>query len=90
METLVKYSLVLWFFFFLMNYAEITARPVEWLKQVLGPKVGYPLKCAMCFAFWITLSLWVIGVAPLWYVFAAPVTHLFIDLAYSKLSEPLP
>ena len=88
LATLVMYSLCLWFGFFLLNYAAITERPAAWLKRVMGPKWGYPLGCALCFAFWMTLAAWVINWVPFFFVLAAPVLHLFIDAAYDRLGTP--
>lgn len=80
MEALIAYSLVVWFWFWLINYADITSRPAKDLKKALGPKWGYPLSCAACFAFWTTLAMSLVGWTPWWYLFTAPVVHLFIDL----------
>lgn len=88
MEALFAYSLSLFWLFYLLNYAEISARPAKWLKKVSGVKWGYPLSCAMCFGFWATVFTWIVDWAPWWYLITAPVVHLFIDLIYSKLSPP--
>ncbi len=87
MEALIAYSLTLFWAFYLLNYADITALYAKSLKEELGPIWGYPLSCAFCWGFWATLFLALIGVAPWWYLFTAPVVHLFIDLGYSRLSE---
>lgn len=84
MEALIAYSLVLFFGFFLLNYAEISARPTKWLKMVTGPKWGYPLSCAFCWGFWASVLLF--PFLPWWYLFTAPVVHLFVDLGYSRLT----
>lgn len=89
-ESLLLYVLSIWFVFFLLNHAAITAKPSAWLKQVLGPRWGYPLGCAFCAAFWATLFLWAVGFVPLWILFPAPVLHLLLDSVYDKLSGPPP
>lgn len=86
MEALFAYSLSLFLFFYLLNYADITAIYAKSLKEQLGPIWGYPLGCAMCWGFWMTLLACLMGVVPGWFVFTAPVVHLFIDLGYSRLS----
>lgn len=87
MEALLIYSLGLWFFYFLLNYAEITKSPSTGLKRWMGPKWGYPLSCAFCAAWWATLASWGIGLVPAYYLLTAPVIHLFIDQLFSKLSD---
>lgn len=91
LASLTVYSLVMWFVFFLFNYAEITSRPSNWLKSILGPKLGYPLSCPACLTWWITLAGYIIYPDwSFWTCFAAPVIVLFIDLAYQKLSGNCP
>jgi hypothetical protein len=85
---ILLYALFLWFFFFLLNYAPLTEVPAKWFKELLGPKIGYPLSCAACFAFWVTLALWTFNDFPIWMVPVAAVLHLFIDVVYTKLSPP--
>lgn len=85
MDSSLIYALTLFFFFYLLNYADITARPAQWLKQMLGPTLGYPLGCAFCWGWWVTAAFWAIGWAPLYLVFIAPVLHLFVDLVYTRL-----
>lgn len=58
LEATLIFTLFLWFFFFLFNYAGITAKPATWLKGFLGPKLGYPLGCALCFSFWGMVGVW--------------------------------
>lgn len=88
LAALVMYVLCLFWGFFLLNYAELTARPSAWLKGLMGPRWGYPLSCAFCLAWWATGFLWFLGMVPLFYVFAAPVLHLFVDAAYDRLNCP--
>ena len=88
MEALLIYSLSLWMGFFLFNYADISRDYARFAKEALGPKWGYPLSCALCFAVWITFAAYLVGLVPVSYVFAAPVVHLFIDLIYTKLTYP--
>lgn len=78
----------LWSAFYLLNYADITQPLGMWLKNLFGPKLGYPLGCAFCWGFWVTLALWlgtnlVFGV----WIWIAPLTNLFVDLTYRKLSD---
>ena len=87
-EVLGLYVLTLFFGFFFLNYAAISAKPAAWLKRVLGPKLGYPLSCAFCWAGWVTICLFVLGFVPLYYLTTAPVLHLFLDAAYDKVCAP--
>lgn len=84
-------AVVQWFFFYLLNYAEITRPAANWLKRVFGPKVGYPLSCGMCWPFWVTLALYVLYPDfVLLNCFVVPVMHLFVDLAYQRLGGNCP
>jgi uncharacterized membrane protein len=84
--TLLLISTFLWFLFYLLNYAEITKVPATWVKEVLG-KLSYPLSCAACWPFWVTLFGLVIYLDFMWWTCAVvPVIHLFIDLVYRKLA----
>lgn len=87
-EAVAAYVLTLWFGFYLLNYAALTAKPAAWLKQTLGPRWGYPLGCAFCWAFWVTIFLAVVGFVPVWLVFPGTVLHLLLDTVYDRLSGP--
>ncbi len=84
-DSLFLYCLSIWFFFFLFNYAEITKPYAIALKEMLGPRWGYPLGCAFCWSFHLTWFLALVGSVPASYILVAPVLHLFIDCLYSKL-----
>ncbi len=88
MSGLITYVLGVWFFYFLTNYAAITRDFGLFLKEALGPQWGYPISCSFCGCFWITFVAYLGGLVPVAYVFAAPVLHLFVDLIYTRLSEP--
>lgn len=87
---MITYVIMCWFFFFLMNYADITARPAKWLRGVLGTKLSYATGCALCSCFWLTLVLVIFTPIPVYWMFVAPVLHLFLDLAYQRLSGNCP
>ena len=85
----VPYVLAIFFTFFLLNYAEVTRVPANWLKGLLGPKLGYPLSCPLCYCFWLTLVLWYFSLdMEMWWLMVAPVLHLFVDSCYVKLTGP--
>jgi hypothetical protein len=87
-EVLAIYVLSLFFGFFFLNYAAISAKPAAWLKRVLGPTWGYPLSCAFCWAGWTTICLFLVGFVPAYYLTTAPVLHLFLDALYDRVCSP--
>lgn len=88
--SIVIYVLMIWLSFFLLNYAEIAAKPAAWLKKLLGPKWGYPLSCALCYCWWISVPFWFFGWLTFPMLCAAPVLHLFVDLSFHKLNNQCP
>lgn len=79
------YSTIIWFFFYLTNYAVITEKFAEWVKHKLGPKFAYPTECPLCTGFWVTLVSVIFFSQSIICLFTVPVGVLFIDLAYQKL-----
>lgn len=88
---MILFAVSLWFLYYLLNYADLT-RPVStWLKRQLGPKLGYPLSCAFCWPFWVTLTGYIVYPDwTFWTVLVVPAIHLFIDLTYQRLSGNCP
>lgn len=88
---MILWTLSLFFSFYLLNYADITRPFARWIKWQLGPKLSYPLSCAFCWPFWVTLLGYLVYPDwSFWTVLAVPVIHLFIDLAYQRLSGNCP
>lgn len=84
MELLV-YVLILWFFFYLINYSLIFEAIRKAAMPALPQWMQTLLSCAFCAGFWATVALSLFtGFTPA--VFAAPPCMLFVDLVYRKLS----
>lgn len=78
--TLPILALVIYFFYHLFNYADITSGIRRWLvTSGLNDKVQYALKCSLCFSFYATLISWLFVYIPFYWVFAAPVINLALD-----------
>ena len=85
MELLV-YVLILWFFFYLINYSLIFEAIRKAAMPALPQWMQTLLSCAFCAGFWATVALSLFtGFTPA--IFAAPPCMLFVDLAYRKLSD---
>lgn len=78
--TLPVLALVIYFFYHLLNYADITEGVRNWLvSSKINDKVQYALKCAFCLTFYCTLISWLFMYIPFYWVFAAPVINLVLD-----------
>jgi hypothetical protein len=87
---MISYVLTLYFFFYLLNYAEITARPANWLRSILGPNMSKATTCFLCFSFWLSLIAYIfLNICVLW-CFIVPVLGLFLDATYQKLTGQSP
>ncbi len=77
---LLTLSLVIYFFYHLLNRAELTSGLRKWLEDSnLHDKVKYSLRCVFCLSFHMTLFSWFLYVIPFYWVFAVPVINLIID-----------
>ena len=87
LETTVILALVIWFFFFGFNHAEMTAGLRRVILPWLYPRLSYVAQCPICAAFWTmgAVSLFYLGFTPL--LFTVPVCTLFIDLIFNKLRD---
>ena len=85
-ESIVKWSLGLFFAFYLLNHSELFARVRGWLFPRLWSKAVYALECALCSAFWVLLvySLFT-GFTPL--IFCVPPCCLMLNLVYLNLKS---
>ena len=82
---LLVYVLVLWFFFYLINYSVVFEKLREAAMPTLPQWIQTLLQCAFCAGFWATVAFSLFtGFSAA--VFAAPPCMLFVDLAYRKLS----
>lgn len=77
---LLTFSLVIYFFYHLINRADITSGLRNWLTtSYLHDKVLYSIRCCFCMSFHLTLFSWVFYAIPFYWVFACPVIGLMID-----------
>lgn len=88
METLLFYSIAVFFAFWVINYSEILDQLRTAVFPILPRWLGYPLSCSVCFSFWLTgaLAFFVSGVFPL--IFTTPVCVMFLELSYLRLRGP--
>lgn len=88
---MMTWTLSLYFFFYLLNYAELTRPAANWLRGKLGSKLAYPLSCGFCWPFWTTfIASFFFADVTFWWVLTAPVLHLLLDLTYQRLSGNCP
>lgn len=98
METLIIYTLTVYFIFHVLSRSEITKRARTWLFKRLHGKLTYALNCPFCFAWWsgvgVTLYLLLhsgtLYLLPI-HLFCAPVLCYTLDLllrALLRINEP--
>lgn len=80
------YPLSVWFFFYLFNYSYLFESARNSVLRMLPTYGGYLLSCAFCTTFWLTAMATHVLPLSAWVIFSAPVTNLFLDLAYKKLA----
>lgn len=87
MIPLVLYCLAVYLLFHLACCADLFARPRAWAFKTFPSWLTYPLQCALCFTFWVTLG----GILATHYLgfyvegewtalFCAPVVNMLVDL----------
>lgn len=82
---LLPYVLVIWFFFYLINYSLIFEKLRKAAMPALPQWTQTLISCAFCAGFWATVAFSLFtGFTPA--IFAAPPCMLFVDLVYRKLS----
>ncbi len=89
----ILYSLAVYFAFHLASRADILAKPRAWVFRKLPSWLVYPLTCAFCFTFWLTLGSNLLGfiATDLIVLLAAPVVNMVLDLivrALIRANEP--
>jgi hypothetical protein len=87
MDTAFVYSLMVYFFYHLIAESTILSAPRAWVTRVAPPWMTYPLRCPLCFTWWVgaltTLAfrwntdIWVFDPLTL---FIAPVINMFLGL----------
>lgn len=89
LEQVVLTALAIWFVFFLINHADLTAKVRNALMPALPRWLSYPLQCAICFSFWLlaAFSLFT-GWNPL--ILCVPPVTLGIDLSFRRLQPTAP
>ncbi len=86
LNSTITYAAAIWFAFFVINHAEITAK----LRDALAPLAPSFLKrllgCALCTGFWTMSAITLYtGYTPL--LLTVPVATLFIELTYLRLTS---
>lgn len=84
LEAILLNSLALWGAFFLVNHAEITAKPRGAIMPILPRWLATLVSCPLCVTFWglVAVSLFT-GFTPM--ILWVPQLVLFIDCAYLRL-----
>lgn len=84
LESVILSAIVLWFAFYLVNHADITAKVRAAVLSAIPGWMASLISCALCSSFWVlaAISLFT-GFTPM--LFWVPPTVLFIDLAYRRL-----
>ena len=87
MNAIITHSLVVFFFYWLINYSLLLIGFRNWLNSnsYHNPLIAYPFQCSFCFAFWIMLIITFPVFVPVQELFTVPVVVMFIDLLYAKL-----
>lgn len=92
MSDLLVYCLALYMVYHVLTRGNILARPRRWAAKRAPKWLLYIGGCPLCFTWWVTLALWVIGVAgSIWLVLAAPTVVMIIDgvvRALRRANEP--
>lgn len=57
MDTLILYSLSVYFLFHVISRADITSAPRTWVLARLPKPLSYALTCPFCFAWWLGVGL---------------------------------
>lgn len=97
---MIEYALAVYLLYHLASRADIFNVPRKWVIKMLPSWVTYPLNCALCFTFWISVILtcfvWIYaGILTLSasILMAAPVLNMVLDMvvrALIRLNEPPP
>lgn len=81
------YTLGLFFIHYIYKYGDIISKYKNLMEQKLHKKVVYALNCSFCFAFHCSILLFITKFIPFYYVYCAPVLHLFLNLIFERLKE---
>ncbi len=92
-DALIIYSLATYMVYYVVGQSDLLAASRAWVSRKLPGWLIYPLGCSLCFAWWLTLVLGVLGFVALnvLTLFAAPVVNLVLDLivkALIRANEP--
>jgi len=77
---LFTFALSVYFFYHLLNRADMTSGIRSWLEASgLHRHVKYALRCCFCASFYLTLFSWFLYAVPFYWVYCVPVINLMID-----------
>ncbi len=85
-ESLICWTLAIWFLFFLTNHATILGRLRTAIMPVLPGWMREMLQCAFCMAFWI-LSLFTLFVGATPMIVLCPPCVLLFEMVFQKLKQ---
>lgn len=77
---LIVFSLVIYFFYHLVNRAKFTVGFQKWLyDSKIWEWLKYALSCTFCFTFHLAAISWLFYMIPWYYPLAAPVINMMVD-----------
>jgi len=83
-ENLIFYSFSIFFFYYLLNYAEILDNVRIFAFKYLHPFILGAIQCGFCFSFWTMLfSSLLLGIN--FYILIVPVIVLYMDFIFKKI-----
>lgn len=98
MPGVLTYSIIVFFWWYVICQSDLLARPRGWARKVLPRWITYVGSCPLCWTFWAGVLLTVITMFETGFLilvsnvlFVAPVINLIIGLivsALKRLNEP--
>ncbi len=93
MVDLLVYCAALYLLFHVWNRSDLTRKARNWVARHAPGWFTYASQCSLCATWWVSITLWVLGIAEcdLVTILAAPVINLVLDLvvrALIRANEP--
>jgi hypothetical protein len=83
----MNYYFGIFFLYYILVHSELFDGLRKNIFKKLHEKIVFAINCAFCFAFHVTLVVWLFTPLPFFYVYTAPVVNLFLNLFLKKLSN---
>lgn len=83
-----SYSLCIYFVYWLINYSGPVSFYFWSFANKLPDKLKYAISCVFCMTWWVSLAIVPFVGLSWWFILAAPVINLFINLLYLSLTQP--